>query len=55
MPDWVSQLRSLVWIAVVAVVMGLCALATAIFVGDIVPVAGFGVFGLILAILSLNR
>lgn len=52
MPTWFSQLRSLVWTAVLAVVSGIVALATAVLGGSLELIAGFGILGLILAVLA---
>lgn len=45
-------MRNLVWTAVLAVVSGIVALAAAVFGGSIELIAGFGVLGLILAVLA---
>jgi len=52
MPTWFSQLRNLVWTAVLAVVSGIVALAAAVLGGSIELIAGFGVLGLIFAVLA---
>jgi hypothetical protein len=52
MPTWFSQLRNLVWTAVLAVASGIVALVTAVLGDDLELVAGFGVLGLILAVLA---
>lgn len=53
MPTWLSQLRyNTVWSAVVAVMAGALGLIAALVGGGLELVVGFGVIGLILAVLS---
>ena len=52
MPTWFSQLRNLVWTSVLAVVMGVSSVATAIAGGSLELVLSLALFGGILSTLS---
>lgn len=52
MPTFLSQLRNVVWTALFALVAGWISLVAAVAGASIQIVAGFGFYGLIMAILS---
>jgi hypothetical protein len=52
MPTLLSRLRDIVWTAVFSIASGSVALVAALLSADLELVLGFGVLGLILAILS---
>lgn len=55
MPDWFSRLRNVVWTAVSAVVIGVIAVATALFGSDSGLTQSLAALGLGLAILSTRQ
>ena len=52
MPTFLSQLRNVVWTALFALIAGCISVIAAISGASLEIVAGFGVYGLIMAILS---
>ncbi len=52
MPDWMFRLRNMVWTAVMAVAFGAIAVGLALAGCGTEIVCGFGIFGVIFAILT---
>jgi len=52
MPNWLSQLKNVVWTAFFALASGVIAVIAGVMGADASTVLGFGLFGLIMANLS---
>jgi hypothetical protein len=55
MPDWLARLRNIVWIAVIAVAMGVVSVATAFAGASLEVTTTLALFSLTLATLAAPR